>query len=374
MGNVAFLAARLVGPAGSVIGIDSDPAQVAFAEQRAKAEGRATCASWRPIFVTSSLIRRWTPSSAVSCSCMRPIRSTRCVARCAISRVDGVIALQESIIDYDGPVFIEPPGCLAAKAVEWFRAGFKHAGVQPRMGMRLFGVMRAAGLDPSPDIDMLVPIQQGPQGALFRCLTAVVRSQIPAIVASGAATLAEIDIDTLEQRLIADAPPGGVVGYFNSGHVGVWARTECPKLSIKEWRVAISKWRLSAAGRPGLPRGVGCTTRTSIVSSSKRVRGSAAAHGPCATVRNFQSMSGAAGCIRPIAIPGRRSRRRKAARSTRRRRPGGAFRCRWAFRCRNRRASSRRSKPSMSGSARCRRQRRTFRPQHFSIRRVAGTS
>ena len=88
---------------------------------------------------------------------------------------------------------------LAAKAVEWFRAGFKHAGVQPRMGMRLFGVMRAAGLDPSPDIDMLVPIQQGPQGALFRSLTAVVRSQIPAIVASGAATLAEIDIDTLEQ-------------------------------------------------------------------------------------------------------------------------------------------------------------------------------
>jgi hypothetical protein len=92
------------------------------------------------------------------------------------------------------------------------------------MGMRLFGVMRAAGLDPSPDIDMLLPIQQGPQGALFRSLTSVVRSQLSAIVASGAATLAEIDIDTLEQRMVADAPPGGVVGYFNTGHVGVWAR------------------------------------------------------------------------------------------------------------------------------------------------------
>jgi hypothetical protein len=92
------------------------------------------------------------------------------------------------------------------------------------MGLRLFGLMRLAGLDPSPDIEMSVPIQQGPDGALFSILTSVVRSQIPAIVASGVATKAEIDIETLEQRLIADAPTGGVVGYFNLGHVGVWAR------------------------------------------------------------------------------------------------------------------------------------------------------
>jgi hypothetical protein len=45
----------------------------------------------------------------------------------------GIIALQESIIDYEGPVFIEPLDCLAAKAARWFRAGFKHAGVHSRM-------------------------------------------------------------------------------------------------------------------------------------------------------------------------------------------------------------------------------------------------
>jgi ubiquinone/menaquinone biosynthesis C-methylase UbiE len=38
-GDVAFLAARLVGPTGSVLGIDRDPAQIKFAETRAKAEG-----------------------------------------------------------------------------------------------------------------------------------------------------------------------------------------------------------------------------------------------------------------------------------------------------------------------------------------------
>lgn len=223
-GDVAFLAARLVGPEGSVIGTDRDPAQVAFAAQRAKANAltnvRFLAADFRELELSAAvdaivgrlvLMYAADPLDALH----RALRNLK---------AGGVIALQESVIDYEGPVLIEPLDCLAARAVEWFRAGFRHAGVQPRMGMRLFGLMRAAGLDPSREVEMLVPIQQGPEGELFRTLASVVRSQMPAIVASGAATEAEIDIETLEQRLVADAPPQGVVGYFNSGHVGVWAR------------------------------------------------------------------------------------------------------------------------------------------------------
>src|SRR5689334_12880795 len=40
-GDVALLAARFVGSEGTVIGVDRDPAQVAFAAQRAKANGLA---------------------------------------------------------------------------------------------------------------------------------------------------------------------------------------------------------------------------------------------------------------------------------------------------------------------------------------------
>jgi SAM-dependent methyltransferase len=222
-GDIAFAAARIVGPRGSVIGVDRDPAQVAFAQRRAKAEGlgnvRFVAADFREIEL----------SPAVDAIVGRLVLMYAADPLAALTRAlrnlkaGGVIALQESIIDYEAPVLIEPRDGLAAKAAGWFRAGFAHAGVQPRMGLRLFGLMRAAGLDPSTEMDMRVPIQQGPEGALFSCLTAVVRSQLPAIVASGAATEAEIDIETLEQRLIADAPAGGVVGYFNLGHVGVWA-------------------------------------------------------------------------------------------------------------------------------------------------------
>jgi len=223
-GDVAFSAARLVGPRGSVIGVDRDSAHVAFAEQRAKTDGltnvRFMVGDFRKIELSpavDAVVGRLVLMYATD-----PLDALRRALRNL--RAGGVIALQESIIDYDGPVLIEPLDCLAAKVAEWFRAGFRHTGVHPRMGLRLFGLMRAAGLDPSTEIDMLVPIQQGPEGALFSSLTSVVRSQIPAIVASGVATEAEIDIETLEQRLIADAPIGGVVGYFNLGHVAVWAK------------------------------------------------------------------------------------------------------------------------------------------------------
>ena len=223
-GDVALLAARLVGSRGSVLGIDCDPAQVAFAAERA-----ATAGSSNVRFVAGDF-RDLALESAVDAIVGRlvlmyaqdPLDALRRVTRNL--RSGGVIALQESMVDYDGPALIEPADSLAAEVVEWFRAGFRHAGVHARMGVRLFGLMREAGLTPSTQIDMSVPIQQGPDGALFKILTALVRSQMPAIIASGIATEAEIDIDTLEQRLIADAPASGVVGYFHTGHVGVWAR------------------------------------------------------------------------------------------------------------------------------------------------------
>ena len=222
-GDVALLAAQLVGPAGDVTGVDRDPAQVEFAEQRAKAQGLANVRFLTGDFRNIEII------PAVDAIVGRLVLMYAADPLDAIGRAlrnlrsGGVVALQESIIDYEGPVFIEPLDCLAARAAEWFRAGFKHAGVHSRMGMRLFALMRKAGLNPSTEIDMLVPIQEGPDGALFSTLASVVRSQIPAIVASGAATEAEIQIDTLETRMIADAPADGVVGYFNLGHVGVWA-------------------------------------------------------------------------------------------------------------------------------------------------------
>lgn len=223
-GDVAFLAARLVGPEGSVLGIDRDPAQIRFAEQRARAEGLNN------VDFTVGDFQNFVLPEPVDAVVGRLVLMYAADPLEALRRVlhnlkrGGILALQESIYDYDAPPPVEPRDCLAAKAVAWCHAAFRHAGVPPRLGLRLFSLMRDAGLDPSPDVERLTPLLQGPEGPLFKTITALVRSQVPAIVASGAATEAEIAIETLEQRMIADAPAGGVVGYFNSGHVAVWGR------------------------------------------------------------------------------------------------------------------------------------------------------
>jgi len=223
-GDVSMLAANLVGPEGSVIGIDRDRAQVEYARQRAISHGFANVHFMQadmesvkldePVdAIVGRLVLMYVadPAEALR-NCLRNLRA------------GGIVALVESVIDYDAPAFIAPRTCLAARAVEWFTAGFRYSNVQPRMGLQLFAAMREAGLEPSIDMEMVVPVQQGPDGELFPILAAVVRSQLSAILASGVATEADIDIETLERRMIADSPPGGVVGYFHAGHVGVWAR------------------------------------------------------------------------------------------------------------------------------------------------------
>jgi SAM-dependent methyltransferase len=223
-GDVAFSAARLVGPEGSVLGVDRDPGQVAFAERRARADGvtnvRFLVGDFRDVALDArvdAIVGR-----LVLMYASEPLDALRRVVRHL--RHGGVIALQESIIDYEGSVLIEPPDCLAAEAARWFRAGFRHAGVHARMGLRLPSLMRAAGLEPAAAVETLAPILQGPDGTLFSALASAVRSQLPSILASGAATEAQIDIETLERRMIADAGGRDIVGYFNLGHVGAWAR------------------------------------------------------------------------------------------------------------------------------------------------------
>ena len=223
-GDVAMLAAGLVGPEGSVIGIDRDGAQVEYAQRRAISHGHSNLQFLQADMDSVQLDE---PVDAIvgRLVLMYMADPAGALRNCLCNlRPGGIVAFVESVIDYDAPVNIAPRTCLAARAAEWFTAGFRHSNVQPRMGLRLFAVMREAGLEPSVDMEMMVPVQQGPDGTLFRTMAAVVRSQLSAIVASGIATEADIDIETLEQRMIADSPPAGVVGYFHAGLVGVWAR------------------------------------------------------------------------------------------------------------------------------------------------------
>jgi ubiquinone/menaquinone biosynthesis C-methylase UbiE len=223
-GDVAFVARKLVGASGDVTGVDKDHEQVAFANHRAHELGHTNVH-----FVTSDYpsLALAEPVDAIVGRLVLIFASDPVAALASVSknlRRGGTVAFLESNMQFDAPVLVEPRDGLAGKAAHWINAGLGHAGVQPRLGLRLFGIMKAAGLEPSPQFEAPMVVNQGPEGMLFPYLVGLVRSAMASIVASGAATADEIDIDTLEQRLVADAPPTGVVGTVSAGFVGVWAR------------------------------------------------------------------------------------------------------------------------------------------------------
>jgi ubiquinone/menaquinone biosynthesis C-methylase UbiE len=223
-GDVAFLARRLVGESGEIIGTDRDGEQVSFANQRAASLGYGNVRFVQSDFASLTLDK---PVDAISGRLVLLFAKdpTAAVAGvCRNLRGGGVVAFLESNFTFDAPVLVEPRNSLAGKAVWWIAEGLKHAGVQPRLGLRLFSIMKDAGLEPSPQIESTLNVGQGPEGHLFPYLVDLVRSAMDSIIASGAATAEEIDIDSLEQRLVADAPVSGVVGTISSGVLGIVAR------------------------------------------------------------------------------------------------------------------------------------------------------
>ncbi len=223
-GDVALIARGLVGESGEVIGTDRDQGQVDFANRRARSLGHANVRFVTADYASLALDR---PVDAIVGRLVLLFAgdpASSLAGACRNLRSGGIVAFHENNMQFDAPVLVEPSDGLAARTAGWIIAGIGHAGVQPRLGLKLYGIMKAAELEPSPQMDGMLVINQGPEGQLFPYLVDLVRSAMPAIIASGAATAVEIDIDTLEQRLVADAPATGVVGMIGAGHVGVWAR------------------------------------------------------------------------------------------------------------------------------------------------------
>jgi hypothetical protein len=90
------------------------------------------------------------------------------------------------------------------------------------MGLRLPATFRAAGLTPAEPYAAARPVA-GADSAGYEVLAAVTRSLLPAIEKFGIATPAEVDIDTLADR-IRDATIAADACWLSPVMVGAWAR------------------------------------------------------------------------------------------------------------------------------------------------------
>jgi ubiquinone/menaquinone biosynthesis C-methylase UbiE len=198
-GDVSFLAAELVGPTGSVFGIDVDPGVLAVARERAAASG------WTRVRFEEGAIDSFTTTQPFDAVVGRfvlmyqadPVATLRRVSN--LVRTGGLIVVQEP--DFRVGITTSPTVDLWQQVQHWIAETFRRGGVHYDIGGRLYHVFRRAEL-PGPAV--LEHISAGGGAAMRQyCENSaeIVRSLLPRLEHFGIATAADVQVDTLADRL-----------------------------------------------------------------------------------------------------------------------------------------------------------------------------
>lgn len=219
-GDVALLAARMVGPKGAVIGVDNAPEALAMARSRAEAAGlsgtvrfeRADASSWTPEgpvdAVVGRLILMHLPDPAAVVSRMA-----------GAVRPGGVVAFQDIVL---ATRRAEPASPLVSDFNGWILETLRRAGRPVDMGLRLAAVFREAGL-PEPGLTAGQPVERGPDALGYSIMAGDLASLLLRMEALGVATAAEVGPETFEERLRSEAAETDAA-LLSPLVVGAWAR------------------------------------------------------------------------------------------------------------------------------------------------------
>jgi SAM-dependent methyltransferase len=219
-GDVALLLADLIGPRGAVVGVETNPTILQTARERVRAagwtnvkflEGDVQSANLDEDF--DAVVGRWI---------LMYLQDPAAVLRRLLGhlRPGGVVAFQENDFTYPPTTF--PPGPLQQQVMRWTTPPPGGGGPDQRMGSKLYGTYLDAGL-PAPQLRLDAPIGGGPDWPGYDYVADTVRSLLPMLERMGAATPDEVDVDTLADRLRAEAAGQGGVQMLPIV-IGAWAR------------------------------------------------------------------------------------------------------------------------------------------------------
>ncbi len=217
MGDVSLLAAKIVGATGSVVGVDRDPeglnrartraydAQIANVEFR-QAELPHIYGATQFDAIVGRLVLIYFPDAAAA---------LRELLRLVVP--GGVVAFHEPDLSRMGAV---PPIPSVAESVARLNLVFERCGFNPRIGVSIGRVFNEAGL--SPSLVGATRMEQGGGGFCPTWLATTIRSLAPTMIKVGVATEAEIEIDTLDQRIREEADAANAL-LLGPLMVGAWA-------------------------------------------------------------------------------------------------------------------------------------------------------
>jgi ubiquinone/menaquinone biosynthesis C-methylase UbiE len=215
-GDVSLLIAELVGPTGSVIGVDADPVVLEVARERARGLPNVEFA---PALLpevaldgpVDALVGR-----LILIHLPDPVQAVRVLSRHV--RPGGVVTFQ----DFDlQTVRTVPPTPLVAGILDRMAEAMRVAGADPESGERLYRIFRQAGLD-GAGIAGTTPAGNA-DSVVVPYAAATVASLAPLLEKLGLATTAELDPDTLLDRMRSELAAADAVLYAPE-LTAVWAR------------------------------------------------------------------------------------------------------------------------------------------------------
>jgi SAM-dependent methyltransferase len=187
-GDVTLELARMVGPSGSVLGIDLDEVKLEIAGTEAAAARLANVEFRKGDALTAELPKAGFEIVYARFLLTHLRQPERAVERMRDLLVPGGALIVEDV-DCSGH-FIHPPSCAFSAFVEFYqRAGVARGG-DPDIGPRLPAMLEAAGLGPV-DMQVVQPAALRGEAKLISALT--MEAIADAVLAAGFATRKQID-------------------------------------------------------------------------------------------------------------------------------------------------------------------------------------
>jgi ubiquinone/menaquinone biosynthesis C-methylase UbiE len=218
VGDVSFLVASLVGPGGSVVGVDLDAEALKFADERRAAEGIANV-EFRQSDARSADSGRLFDAAVgrlVLLYMNDPTEALRQIAERV--RPGGIVAFQEPVGRSRVGTATRQPAFAQLQDFLW--ETFERSGARPDLGEELYWRMLDAGLEPDPKPFAEIPL--GRADVAYYRWSVFAQNVLPKIVKYGVA--AEKDILDLLERLHREMIPSRGLFPLNSLMVCQWAR------------------------------------------------------------------------------------------------------------------------------------------------------
>ncbi len=193
-GDVSFVAARLVGPAGTVLGVDAAAEIIEVARTRA-AELGPSWVSFEQATIADITLDELV-DAAVGRLILMHLPDPESALRQLAMRPGGVIAFCETDI---GAVRSIPETPQFRAVTEGIVSAFRAVGLDPGFGTTLYSLFQRAGL-PSPQLSLAAPIGGVNNPDIFAYAMEVWRLMLPIAEQLGLVTNDLADIDTLLPR------------------------------------------------------------------------------------------------------------------------------------------------------------------------------